>query len=380
MRALLIVFEWSRAGGIETATLQIAREMASIGVDVEVWSATQAGSPEVGGVTARGLAPRARLARSVDARLLWRARLSREVRRVAAGFDLVIAGHPGLLPAVRSALAPLRRRPACWAWSYGIEVWGPAGAALAGDLAWADRVVTISTFTRDQLLAWVDPARLAIVPPYVDTELFTPAPGVAVERDEVLIAGRMARSERYTGHEVLFAALPLAEQRLGRPLRLRVVGDGDLRPELEAAAIRAGLAGRVEFTGRLPLDELVNAFRRCALFAMPSRVERRQAGLWTGEGLGIVYLESQACGRPVVASTQGGAPDAVDPGRSGLLADPADPAAVAGAVAALMSDPDRADRMGQAGRAFVLEHVSAGRFRDRLRALLARPRGAPMDI
>jgi phosphatidylinositol alpha-1,6-mannosyltransferase len=376
MRALLIVFEWSRAGGLETATLQIARELAAIGVEVDVWSVMQHGAAEVDGIPARGLAPGGRLARSLNGRFFWPVRLAREVARAAREYDLVIAGHASLLPSVRRGLSTLRTRPACWVWTYGIEVWGAAGQALAADLAWVDRAIAISGFTRDQLRAWIPAERIDVIAPYVDTAVFTPDPSVPVQRDEVLITGRMARAEAYKGHEVLFAALPLAEEMLGRPLRLRVVGDGDLRAELEAAAKDAGIGDRVEFTGRIPFDGLVEAYRRCAVFAMPSRVERRPAGLWTGEGLGIVYLEAQACGRPVVASTDGGAPDTVEAGRSGVLADPADPRAVAAALAELLGDPGRADEMGRAGRAFVEANFSAGRFRDRLRALVASPRGA----
>jgi phosphatidylinositol alpha-1,6-mannosyltransferase len=131
----------------------------------------------------------------------------------------------------------------------------------------------------------------------------------------------------------------------------------------------------VEFAGRVPGSQLVEAYRRCGVFAMPSRVERRR-GLWTGEGLGIVYLEAQACGRPVVASTEGGAPDAVRAGETGLLADPRDPLAVAAAAAELLADPPGAAEMGRAGRRWVEENFSVHRFRERLGALL---RGEPVS-
>jgi glycosyltransferase involved in cell wall biosynthesis len=370
MRVLLVVFEWSRAGGLETVTWRIARTLEEMGARVEVWSVRQGAEVEVGGIAARGLAPRGgRVARSLDARFLWRRRLAAAVAREGGRFDLVVAGHPWMLPSIRAGLQGRALRPRCWAWVYGVDVWGAPGLRLAPDLAWADRVVSISRFTRRQVEAWVPPGRLALVPPAVDAGVYTPGPAPAGA--DLLIVGRLARTDWYKGHEVLLRAVPLAEARLGRRVTVRVVGDGPARPALQARAAALGIADRVDFAGRLPLPALVDAYRGCGVFAMPSRVDRRPRGLWTGEGLGIVYLEAQACGRPAVASTEGGAPEAVVPGVSGLLADPRDPAAVAAAAAELLEQPGRAAEMGRAGRRWVEEEFSVDRFRARLAALLA---------
>ncbi|HEX6041334.1 glycosyltransferase family 4 protein [Longimicrobium sp.] len=371
LRVLVVVFHWSRGGGLEAVGWEIARGLGALGAAVEVWSVAQAGPQEVDGAAARGLAPQrgGRVARSLDARGLWRVRLAREAARGAHRFDLVIAAHPWLLPPLRHGLDGRPGRPACWAWAHGIEVWGQAGARIARDLAWADRVVAVSRFTRDQVSPWVRPERLALVHNPVDTEFYTPGAPAAPGAD-LLVVGRLARAERYKGHDVLLRALGPLEARLGRPVTLRVVGDGDWRPDLEREAAALGVADRVEFAGRVPFPALLDAYRGCGVFAMPSRVDRPRRGLWTGEGLGIVYLEAQACGRPVVASTEGGAPDAVAPGETGVLADPRDPAAVARAAAELLADPARAAEMGARGRRWVEEHFSLPRFRARLAALL----------
>jgi phosphatidylinositol alpha-1,6-mannosyltransferase len=338
---------------------------------VEVWSVTQSGPAEVDRITARGLAPAGgRIARSLDARWWWRPRLAREVAAQAQRFDLVVAGHPSLLPALRAGLGEGPGRPRCWAWAYGIDVWGRPGRGLAPHLAWADRVAAISRFTRDQVAPWVRPERLSVIHPPVDTDTYTPGAPSAPGAD-LLVVGRLARGERYKGHEVLFRAIRPLEKRLGRAVTLRVVGDGDWRAELEREAAALGVAGRVEFAGRLSLAALLDAYRGCGVFAMPSRVDRRARGLWTGEGLGMVYVEAQACGRPVVASTEGGAPETIVPGATGLLADPRDPLAVADAAAALLEHPDRAAQMGRAGRRWVEERFSVERFRARLAELLA---------
>ena len=91
------------------------------------------------------------------------------------------------------------------------------------------------------------------------------------------------------------------------------------------------------------------------VFAMPCRT--RRGGLDV-EGLGMVYLEAAACGRPVVAGTSGGAPEAVQDGVTGHVVDPRSPGAVAAAVAGLLDDPARAAAMGAAGRAWVEQRWS----------------------
>ena len=224
-----------------------------------------------------------------------------------AGWKLVRQEHPPLNPAARKT-----------SWKSALAYAAISGAvgAMAGVAA-----------------AWIAqrPGTLALVPPSVDTARFTPGPAPA--GPDLLIVGRLVPGEGYKGHEVLFRALGPLGERLGRPATLRVVGDGLARADLQARAAALGVASQVDFAGRLPASQLVAAYRGCGVFAMPSRVERRPRGLWTGEGLGIVYLEAQACGRPVIASTEGGAPDAIRPGETGLLADPRDPDAIATAAA-----------------------------------------------
>jgi len=129
---------------------------------------------------------------------------------------------------------------------------------------------------------------------------------------------------------------------------------------------------RVEFRGRIGTEELIEAYRRCAVFAMPSRVDTHPRKVWTGEGFGIVYLEAAACGRPVIASTEGGAPEAIIPGKTGFLVDPRSPEAIADALAILLADPAEADKMGRAGRVWVETNFSIEVFRERVRELFTR--------
>jgi phosphatidylinositol alpha-1,6-mannosyltransferase len=89
------------------------------------------------------------------------------------------------------------------------------------------------------------------------------------------------------------------------------------------------------------------------VFAMPCRT--RGAGLDV-EGFGIVFLEASASGVPVVAGRSGGAPETVKDDETGMLVDGWDVGAIAAAVSDLLADPDRAARMGSAGRRWAVEN------------------------
>jgi phosphatidylinositol alpha-1,6-mannosyltransferase len=151
--------------------------------------------------------------------------------------------------------------------------------------------------------------------------------------------------DRYKGHDVLIRALASVRAKVPG-VEWIVIGDGPLRPGLELLARSCGVADSVRFLGAVSDEQREQWLRRADLLAMPSRLPG--AGL-AGEGFGIVYLEAGAYRKPVVAGNVAGAVDAVTDGENGLLVDPTDPLAVAGAIARLLLDPELARRLGGAG-------------------------------
>jgi phosphatidyl-myo-inositol dimannoside synthase len=132
-----------------------------------------------------------------------------------------------------------------------------------------------------------------------------------------------------------------------------IVGDGPLRPALEALAAELGVGDAVRFLGARPRAERDAWLDRAHAFVMPSRVPPGGVG---GEGFGIVYLEAGAHGLPVIAGDRGGATDAVEDGKTGLLVDATDPAAVAGAAIRMLTDGELARRLGEGGAARAALH------------------------
>lgn len=214
--------------------------------------------------------------------------------------------------------------------------------------------------------AGASPHRVRILPPGVDL----PRAAVSEQKEDRPTIVTVARLlDRYKGHDVMLRALPAVIERVPG-VRWVVVGDGPLRPELRAKASQSGLDAHVCFVGAIDDVERDRWLARAHVFAMPSRLSLEGGG----EGFGIAYMEAAAHGLPAVAGNIGGATDAIVDGRTGLLVDPSDPAAVAGALADLLEDPERVRAMGAAGRERAAEFTwpSIGeRLDELLRQVLA---------
>jgi phosphatidylinositol alpha-1,6-mannosyltransferase len=228
---------------------------------------------------------------------------------------------------------------------------------IAGGL---DVLTFISEYTHGRLAPALDGrTRLAQLSPGVDVDLFTPtADGTAVRRRYGLgtapVVVCVSRLVARKGQDVLVAAWPgvLAHH---PGARLLLVGGGPDEASLRRAVARRGLQDSVVLTGPVPPGELPGHYAAGDVFAMPCRT--RRAGLDV-EGLGMVFLEAAACGRPVVAGTSGGAPETVLDGVTGHVVDPRSTAAVARTLTELLADPERARAMGAAGRSWVEQRWS----------------------
>jgi phosphatidylinositol alpha-1,6-mannosyltransferase len=223
-----------------------------------------------------------------------------------------------------------------------------------------DVLTYISRYTHDRLAPALERrTRLAQLSPGVDVELFTPdTDGSDVRRTYGLgdapVVVCVSRLVPRKGQDVLIAGWP---QVLARHpgARLLLVGGGPAEKSLRRSIAARGLAESVVLTGPVVPEELPAHYAAGTVFAMPCRT--RRAGLDV-EGLGMVFLEAAACGRPVVAGTSGGAPETVQEGVTGHVVDPRSPTAVATTISALLDDPDKVAAMGAAGRAWVEERWS----------------------
>lgn len=226
----------------------------------------------------------------------------------------------------------------------------------------ADRLIVNTEDEARQLVSLhhADPARIDVVHPGVDLATFTPGDRMAARAALGLPAGEpivafVGRIQPLKAPDVLLRAAALLPG-------VRVVvaggasGTGLAAPDsLIRLADDLGIAGRVTFLPPQPREHLVNVYRAADLVAVPSY----------SESFGLVAVEAQACGTPVVAAAVGGLPVAVAGGRSGTLVDGHDPQRWARAIAALL-DGDA----GALSRAAV-EHASGFSWDHTVDALLA---------
>ncbi len=164
----------------------------------------------------------------------------------------------------------------------------------------------------------------------------------------------------------------LSALRTGHDFTYTVVGEGPLRPGLEALSGRLGLSDRVRFTGRVEDNLLPSLLADADLFLLPS-----SASSHSFEGFGIAYLEANACGLPVLAAREGGAPEAVIEGKTGVLVDELNPSTLAGTLSSLWKNPGNFDP------AVCRSHAAGFDWRSRASAFmdlyynLTEPTGAP---
>jgi glycosyltransferase involved in cell wall biosynthesis len=285
----------------------------------------------------------------------------RVARALRTSYDLVIAGHVNLAPLVYLPVST--KRPAArLTLIYGIDAWDRLPWLRRLALKQSDLVVSISRFTAAAATAAndLDPARVAVVACCLDPLVWDAGERLPdrrekrlppLQRNSLLTVSRLSRAEASKGHETILRALPSVLATIPN-VTYAIVGDGDLRPVLEQLASDLGLEQHVRFLGALADRDVRRCYETCTAYVMPSK--------W--EGFGLVFLEAMAYARPIIASQRDAAPEVV--GDTALLvSDPDDAGEVGQTIARLLSSPDLQTRLGQAGRARLMEHFTYERFR-----------------
>lgn len=356
-RILLVTNDFPpRRGGIQSYLEQFVRGLAATGDhDLTVYA------PQWKGAEDYDRAAPFRIVRHPGTLMLPEPGVDRRMRALIrdGGIETVWFGAaaPLALLATRARSAGAQRVLAS---THGHEVgWSMVPGARSalrriGDST--DAITYVSRYTRGRFAAAFGPrAGLEYLPSGVDTERFRPDPAARTElRDRYGLGERptvvcVSRLVPRKGQDMLIAAWPQIRRRVGEAA-LVIVGSGPYEQTLHRLAEENGVAAEVAFTGAVPTAELPAHYAMADVFAMPCRT--RGAGLDV-EGLGIVFLEAPATGIPVVAGRSGGAPETVLDGETGQVVDGRDVDELAEVISGLLADPDRAQRMGQAGRQWV---------------------------
>jgi len=210
----------------------------------------------------------------------------------------------------------------------------------------SDVVLTTSAYSASRIADeyGADRSRIRIVPEPIELSRWRSALAAAPARprgSETVVL-TVAHLYPRKGIAKLLRAILL----LRTPAKLRIVGIGPERQDLEHLARDIGLGDRVAFLGHLPFDRLVKEYRGADVFCLPS----------LQEGFGIVFLEAMAAGLPIVACQTAAVPEVVPDLECGLLVPPDDVPALAFALERLAGDPAERTRMGEAGQRRVARY------------------------
>lgn len=273
--------------------------------------------------------------------------------------DVVICGHINFSPIVYFLNLFLKFKFVII--THGVDVWNIKSRLQLAALRKADRIITVSFYTRDKILEQLSEVsvKIFILPNSVDGNTFLiklkpkyleARHGLAGSKIILTVARLSADEVGFKGYDRVVLALP---QILGEVPNAKylLVGNGDDLPRIKELAKKLGVDDRVIFAGRVSGAELVDYYNLADVFIMPSKCE----------GFGIVFLEALACGVPVIAGNKDASSEAVLGGRLGRLIDPDSIEEISHAtVSALSENLDASDRQGL--RRIILENYGTQIF------------------
>jgi glycosyltransferase involved in cell wall biosynthesis len=212
-------------------------------------------------------------------------------------------------------------------------------------LSQARLLFAVTAFDR-VCLDQIAPGRVRDLKPFIDA-----SPFAAIGRRDagvplrLLVIGMMRNERKLESYRQLAAALALLHD---VSLPVTIIGDGTFRSDVEHVLAVPAQRHCIQFVGSVSPSEIPGFMAQADAFAWPG----------IGEAYGIVFLEAQAAGLPVIACRDRGVPDAVDEDHSALLSEPGDALALARNLRAVVEDVSLRTRLGQRGRAFVMQDRS----------------------
>lgn len=222
-------------------------------------------------------------------------------------------------------------------------------------LEWAlkhgDVLCSTSHIMATEMCKYVDADRaqpIEVIPFGVDIERFAPPADAAEESDHQgpVVFGVAKHLQPVYGLDILLRAFADLESRRPGQASLRIAGDGPEWRRLTSLAKRLNIHERVDWLGAIRNQDVAPFYQGLDVVVVPS----------FQESFGVTAVEGSACARPIIASQVGGLPEVVLPGETGILVQTGNASAFSRAMESLLMNPAERERLGSAGRRFVLEH------------------------
>lgn len=197
------------------------------------------------------------------------------------------------------------------------------------------------------------PEKVKVIHPGVDTTYFSPAernPAIRSElgwsdRPVIITVGRLMRRK---GHDMMIRAVADIRKQIPDVL-YSIIGDGAEKERLLGIVQEEGVSDNVEFRGETTDQQLLHCYQQCDLFALPNRQHEQDI-----EGFGMVLVEAQSCGKPVIAGDSGGTRETMIVGKTGSIVDCTQVEPLVEQTVAFLKDNELRERMGSAARKHVV--------------------------
>ncbi|GAW95526.1 MULTISPECIES: glycosyltransferase family 4 protein [Colwellia] len=223
-------------------------------------------------------------------------------------------------------------------------------------LASATTLICNSQNTANLLLNnWQADSRIIkILNPGCDTNKFIPAePNEHIKsklgwhnKKVILTVGRLQERK---GQDMLIRAIPAIKQFTPNIL-YAIIGGGEEKLKLEQLVNELNLQDNVMFMSEVSDEEMIQAYQQCDLFVLPNRTVGKDI-----EGFGMVLVEAQSCGIPVIAGDSGGTAETMVIGKTGFIVDCTEPQPIANKIIELFKHPDIIEQLGNNGRKHVVK-------------------------
>lgn len=212
------------------------------------------------------------------------------------------------------------------------------------------------------------PDKTFIVNPGVDAQTFIPAAFDETikgslgwqNRKVILTVGRLQERK---GHDVLIQALPTIIKSHPQ-LLYAIIGNGEQKPHLEKLVADLNLSKHVVFMNEINDAQMIQCYQQCDVFVLPNRTVGNDI-----EGFGMVLVEAQSCGKPVIAGDSGGTVETMKVNESGLIVDCTSPDLLQTKLISLLDYPNKLAEMGIIGREFVVNNLDWEKLSQRIQKL-----------
>tara|TARA_R100000789_G_scaffold70099_1_gene65645 strand:+ start:1313 stop:2479 length:1167 start_codon:yes stop_codon:yes gene_type:complete len=318
---------------------------------------------------------------SVTGFVLYARTLMRILRLKPNGVSQIHCGRTIPEGFIGLLLARLLGKPLlCYVHGEDIEV-----ARTSRELTWivnrvlrgADRLICNSQNTKSLLMEhWHVPAKkIEVINPGVDEQTFRPAsPDPAFRKrfgwENRFVCLTVGRLQRRKGHDKMIEAIPQIKKEIPNIL-YAIVGQGDNYPNLLAEVHKLGLEDQVQFLNEIEDGDLIRCYQQCDIFILPNRSDGNDI-----EGFGMVLVEAQASGKPVIAGDSGGTAETMDNGTTGLIADCTNPERIADALLSVKRGMKEGRFQPDACRRQVLKALTWEKHRDRASKVFAQLGGS----